>query len=97
LTFGHKDGFMGIMKTTIEIPDPLFREAKATAARRGQSLKGFVTEAIRSKLSQGPDAPPPAAPWMEAFGGLKDLRAESRRIDKAIEAEFGTVDPADWT
>ena len=39
------------MKTTLELPDPLFRKAKATAAARGQSLKDFVTEALRDKLT----------------------------------------------
>jgi hypothetical protein len=38
------------VKTTIEIPDPLFRKAKARAVERGQSLKDFVTEALRDKL-----------------------------------------------
>ncbi len=84
------------MKTTIEIPDPLFREAKATAARQGQSLKTFVTEAIRSRLAQRPGAAPPPRPWMKEFGGLKDLRKESRRIAKVIEAEFEAVDPEGW-
>lgn len=30
------------MKTTLELPDDLFRQAKATAALRGESLKDFV-------------------------------------------------------
>jgi hypothetical protein len=29
------------MKTTLELPDALFRKAKATAAERGQSIKEF--------------------------------------------------------
>lgn len=37
------------MKTTLELPDQLFRKAKATAAERGQSLKEFVTEALQDK------------------------------------------------
>lgn len=39
------------MKTTLEIPDPLFRKVKSTAAERGQSLKDFVTDALRDKLA----------------------------------------------
>ena len=39
------------MKTTIEIPDPLFRKAKSTAAERGQPLKEFVAEALQEKLA----------------------------------------------
>jgi hypothetical protein len=34
------------MKTTLELPDQLFRKAKSTAAERGQTLKEFVTEGI---------------------------------------------------
>ena len=43
------------MKTTIEIPDPLFRKAKARAAERGQSLKDLVAEALQEKF--GPNRP----------------------------------------
>lgn len=39
------------MKTTIEIPDPLFRRAKSRAAERGQTLKALVTEALQEKLA----------------------------------------------
>lgn len=34
------------MRTTIDIPDPLFREVKATAARKGVLLKEFITTAL---------------------------------------------------
>jgi hypothetical protein len=39
------------MKTTIDIPDPLFRRAKLKAAERGQTLKEFVGEALQEKLA----------------------------------------------
>jgi hypothetical protein len=41
------------MKTTIDLPDPLFRRAKATAAHRGTSMKVLFTRAIEKDL----DAP----------------------------------------
>ncbi len=41
---------MGYMKTTLEIPDALFRKAKATAALRGQSLKELVNAALEQVL-----------------------------------------------
>jgi hypothetical protein len=34
------------MKTTLEIPDFLFRSAKSAAAQRGIPLGQFVTEAV---------------------------------------------------
>lgn len=46
------------MRTTIEIPDDLFREAKSQAALRGQTLKEFVEEGIRMVLRH-PPAPRP--------------------------------------
>jgi len=84
------------MKTTLELPDPLFRKAKATAAARGQSLKDFVTEALRDKLtppSGGTGASEPA--WMQGFGKLKRLRRETARVQSAIDEEFEVVEPED--
>ena len=39
-------GFMGSVKTTLEIPDDLFREMKAAAALWGIKRKDFMTDAI---------------------------------------------------
>ncbi len=39
------------MKTTLEIPDALFRRVKSNSAERGQSLKAFVSEALQEKLA----------------------------------------------
>ena len=53
------------MKTTIEIPDELFRRTKAKAALEGKSLKEFVAAALRERLarsSPGTDAPSEPAP-----------------------------------
>lgn len=38
------------MRTTIDLPDALFRKAKAAASLDGKSLKAFVTEALEAKL-----------------------------------------------
>ena len=80
------------MKTTLEIPDALFRRAKATAAIRGQSFKSFVTEAIQGKL-QSADIAQNDAPWRALFGGLKHLHHERPAIEAAIEAAFEVVEP----
>ena len=39
------------VRTTIELPTPLFREAKAATAARGTTLKEFITEAVRRALA----------------------------------------------
>ncbi|MEZ5401418.1 MAG: hypothetical protein R2729_17235 [Bryobacteraceae bacterium] len=65
------------MKTTIEIPDALFRRAKATAAGEGKSLKEFVTEAVAAKLGVREEASQ-EPPWMGAFGGLAPIPSGER-------------------
>jgi hypothetical protein len=39
------------MKTTLEIPDSVFRRAKSVAAEQGIPLREFVTEAVKDKLA----------------------------------------------
>lgn len=41
------------MRTTIDIPDPLFRMAKARAAQAGVSLREIVLLALRAHLGAG--------------------------------------------
>jgi hypothetical protein len=84
------------MKTTIDIPDALFRSAKARAAERGQSLKEFVTEALQEKLVVLQGRSPPREPaWMTGFGKLRRLRKETARIQARIDEEFEVVEPED--
>lgn len=81
------------MKTTLEIPDPIFRRAKSVAAQRGIPFRALVTEALAEKLwpnhSRG-------RPWMAAFGKLRRLRKETARINRIIEEEFEKIDAEDW-
>lgn len=79
------------MKTTVEIPDRLFRDAKTAAASRGLSLKAFLTEALKDKLA-GPrlrhtdwPVPPPRLP-----------KGELRRIQATIDGEFSHVEAEEW-
>ena len=47
------------MKTTLDIPDDLFRAAKAKAALEGRKLKDLITEGLRLRMSQAPDQTAP--------------------------------------
>lgn len=76
------------MKTTIELPDLLFRNAKAAAAEQGKSLKDFFAEAVHDRLHHGRTESETGKPWEAAFGGLRSLHRENRRIDRIISAEF---------
>ena len=46
------------MKTTIEMPDELFRRAKAVAALQGLSMKDWMTNLLRREVGAGTTAPP---------------------------------------
>lgn len=43
-----------LVHTTIELPDPLFRDVKATAARQGKQLKDYICEALQDELAKLP-------------------------------------------
>jgi hypothetical protein len=79
------------MKTTLEIPDALFRRAKSKAAEQGIPLRQLVTEAVEDKLRVAPTAG--EKPWMKHLGKLKDLHNETERINQLIEETFEQIDP----
>jgi hypothetical protein len=84
------------VKTTIEIPDRLFRRAKSKAAERGQTLKQLVAEALQEKLAaKSGQAPPDEPEWMQGFGGLRRLHGETRRIQARIDETFEVIEPED--
>lgn len=84
------------MKTTLEIPDPLFRKVKSRAAERGQTLKDFVSEALQEKLSMGNATARADEPlWMQGFGKLRRLRRETARIQATIDEAFEVIEPED--
>ena len=65
------------MRTTIDIPDELFRRAKSEAALRGRKLKDLVEEGLRLVLAAPPtlggETPRPAPKKVTAHDLLKDL------------------------
>jgi hypothetical protein len=83
------------MKTTVEIPDPLFRKAKSKAAERGQTLKEFMTEALKEKLLKEPRMSAGEPGWMRGFGKLRSLRKETARVQRRIDAAFEVVEAED--
>ena len=86
------------MKTTIELPDVMFRQAKALAAARGVTLRRLFTEALEEQLrrcARGNRAGNAEPPWMAGFGALSDLSDENRRVLDVIEEEFERLSPED--
>jgi RecJ-like exonuclease len=80
------------VKTTLEIPDFLFRRAKSVAAERGIPLRQFVTEAVQEKLG----ATSQDKPWMKHVGKLKHLRGERKQVEKRVEETFERIDREVW-
>jgi hypothetical protein len=81
------------MKTTLEIPDAVFRRAKSAAAERGIPLRELVSEALVEKLRARAAQD---KPWLKAFGKLRGLRKETAEVNRIIEEEFGRIEPEDW-
>jgi hypothetical protein len=40
------------MRTTVDLPDTLFRKTKATAALRGSTMKDLIVRALEREVSQ---------------------------------------------
>jgi len=57
------------MKTTIELPDELVREAKLRAVAQGRALKDLIAEFIRQGLGMAP----PMLPEALATGSLVQI------------------------
>ena len=82
------------MKTTLEIPDAVFRRAKSVAAERGIPLRALVSEALTDALrirGNGSEE----KPWLKGFGKLRHLRKENARINRIIEEEFERIEDED--
>ncbi len=65
------------MRTTIELPTPLFRDIKAATAARGTTLKEFITEAARQALQASEESPRMDRPPVPR--GKRAVRARSNR------------------
>jgi len=81
------------MKTTLEIPDAIFRRAKAAAAERGVPFRALVSEALANQLRAQSNTD--NKPWMKTFGKLRHLHKETARINRIIEEEFDQIETED--
>lgn len=60
-----QNGFMVIwenMKTTLELPDELFRRVKMRAVHRNQKLKDAVAQLLEAGIAASPSVEPSARP-----------------------------------
>lgn len=73
------------MKTTIDLPDPMFRRAKATAAVQGISLKTFISKAVEQSLRNVGD-------WRTVLDNLPGVDKETTDQIMRSVAEWDEID-----
>jgi hypothetical protein len=67
------------MRTTIDLPDHLFRQVKAKAALHGETLKEFVQTAIEREFS----TETPARPFRVKLPLIKSKKPKSLSLTNA--------------
>lgn len=78
------------MKTTIEVPDHLYRQAKAEAALRGRKLKDLVEEGLRRVLQSPANSRSPSlADLMKSARGAIASGAPDLGSNAAHMSGFG--------
>jgi predicted component of type VI protein secretion system len=82
------------MKTTVEVPDDLYRRAKAEAALRGRKLKDLVEEGLRLVLASPRTGrrPPSLAELMKGARGVVDSGIPDLASNPEHLAGFGRDD-----
>jgi hypothetical protein len=71
------------MKTTFELPDRIFREAKSMAASQGKTIRQFFTEGVTEKL-QILKRRESQRPWMKHYDSLKQYAEDLKEIDRVV-------------
>lgn len=66
------------MRTTLDIPDPVFKKAKLRSVREGTSLKDWFVAHLRAALESGEAKPDDAARFRARF----KARFEPADIDR---------------
>ena len=79
------------MKTTIEIPDDLFRRAKAVAALQGLSMKEWLTNLLRREIGAPTQSEPLGDRQQEIAAFNRELDQLSKRISAAWQGPQDAV------
>lgn len=77
------------MRTTLVLPDDLYREVKLTAVQRGETVTSFVVAALRSALVESPieGSAIPVLPDAGAYLATIDLDDTSAVLEFLDEAD----------
>jgi len=82
------------MKTTLDIPDALFRRAKILAAKEGATLRDLISQALQAELDRREERGGEPT-WKRHVGGTRRY-AQADVINDAVDEVFGRVDDEIW-
>ncbi len=83
------------MRTTLDLPDTLYREAKKAAVERGVTLKALLTQSLRKELgADAGDAASEEPAWWKHAGTLSTEAGEEMERFLA-GASFSHPEPED--
>jgi len=84
------------MKTTLVLPDDVFREAKTRVVLKGQSFGKFLEQSLRKILDEGEvGASPRACSWVRELPPVP--ATATAELEQAISApDFRQVDKSMW-
>jgi hypothetical protein len=86
---------MALMKTTLTLSDEIFREAKARAALRGQSLGKFMEQSLVKALAENGETQRGVGPWLRSLPSVSPTAAAD--LEQILAAsDFRRVDEAMW-
>jgi hypothetical protein len=74
------------MRTTVDIPDPLYRQMKVYAATEGTTIKEIILEAVVSRLHAGHVSAP--APPKAKFPVVRSKKPGSLKLDEEGVYEY---------
>ena len=75
------------MRTTLDLPDDLMRQAKAVAALRGMKLRELIASFIEQGLGKAPQASPPEKVKRKLPKGVKKSTGKPIRALSNAEIE----------
>lgn len=77
------------MRTTVDLPTPLLRRAKARAAERGETLRKLLTRAVEAEVGRGGTAPGAARVELPLFGDPDGpaIRVTNADIERVLAGE----------
>ena len=82
------------MKTTLDVPDTLYRQIKARAALKGQTIRAFFLDAIQEKLRAERAGTSKTTGWRSVFG--KASKDDVSQLQQVLDDEFSKIDAESW-